>query len=94
GRHVHVENRLKQMAEDACGFEINKAVYKDTSVGFITSGIPYTYVAEAMPNASVLKLGLVHPLPRKLIEEFASKVDKLYIFEELEPLIEEQVKSW
>ncbi len=94
GRHIHVENRLKQMAEDACDFEINRAVYKDTSVGFITSGIPYTYVAEAMPNASVLKLGLVHPLPRKLIEEFAAKVDKLYIFEELEPLIEEQVKSW
>ena len=94
GRHIHVENRLRQMAEDACGFAINKAIYKDTSVGFITSGIPYTYVAEAMPEASVLKLGLVHPLPRKLIEEFASKVDKLYIFEELEPLIEEQVRSW
>lgn len=94
GRHIHVENRLKQMAEDACEFAINKAIYKDTSIGFITSGIPYTYVVEAMPEASVLKLGLVHPLPRKLIEEFASKVDKLYIFEELEPLIEEQVKSW
>lgn len=94
GRHVHVENRLKQMAQDACDFAINKAVYKDTKIGFITSGIPYTYVEEAMPNASVLKLGLVHPLPRKLIEEFASKVEKLYIFEELEPLIEEQVKSW
>ena len=94
GRHVHVENRLKQMAQDACDFAINKAVYKDTKICFITSGIPYTYVEEAMPNASVLKLGLVHPLPRKLIEEFASKVEKLYIFEELEPLIEEQVKSW
>lgn len=94
GRHIHVENRLKQMAEDACEFAINKTIYKDTSIGFITSGIPYTYVVEAMPEASVLKLGLVHPLPRKLIEEFASKVDKLYIFEELEPLIEEQVKSW
>lgn len=82
------------MAQDACDFAINKAVYKDTKIGFITSGIPYTYVEEAMPNASVLKLGLVHPLPRKLIEEFASKVEKLYIFEELEPLIEEQVKSW
>lgn len=93
-RHIHVENRLKQMANDACEFEINKAIYKDTAIGVITSGIPYTYVAEALPNASVLKLGLVHPLPRRLIEEFASKVDTLYIFEELEPLIEEQVKSW
>lgn len=93
-RHPIVEQRLKQMGEDACGMEINRAEYRDTKVGFITSGIPYQYVREAMPEASVLKLGLVHPLPRKLIEEFASKVDKLYIFEELEPVIEEQVKSW
>ncbi len=93
-RHLYVEERLKKMAEDACSLSINKAEYNDTSIGFITSGIPYQYVKEACPNASVLKLGLVHPLPRKLIEEFASKVDKLYIFEELEPVIEEQVKSW
>ena len=47
-----------------------------------------------MPGASVLKLGMVNPLPRKLIEDFASKVEKLYIVEELDPVIEEQVKSW
>ena len=93
-RHVAVEARMKKMAEDACGMSINRAEYRDLSVGFITSGIPYQYVREAMPDASVLKLGLVHPLPRKLIEEFASRVDRLYIFEELEPVIEEQVKSW
>lgn len=94
GRHVYVEQRMKALAEDGCGFAINRAEYRDTSMGFITSGIPYQYVREACPNASVLKLGMVHPLPRKLIEEFASKVDTLYIFEELEPVIEEQVKSW
>lgn len=94
GRHIYVEKRMKAMAEDSCSFEINKAEYNDTSIGFITSGIPYQYVKEACPNASVLKLGMVHPLPKKLIEEFASKVEKLYIFEELEPVIEEQVKSW
>jgi indolepyruvate ferredoxin oxidoreductase alpha subunit len=94
GRHVYVEKRMKAMAQDSSSFEINRAEYNDTSIGFITSGIPYQYVKEACPNASVLKLGMVHPLPRKLIEEFASKVEKLYIFEELEPVIEEQVKSW
>ena len=93
-RHLVVEARLKQMAEDACGFPVNKVEYNDLSVGFITSGIAYQYVKEAMPEASVLKLGIVNPLPRRLIEEFAAKVDKLYIFEELEPVIEEQVKSW
>lgn len=93
-RHLVVEARLKQMAEDACGFPVNKVEYNDLSVGFITSGIAYQYVKEAMPEASVLKLGIVNPLPRRLIEEFAAKVEKLYIFEELEPVIEEQVKSW
>ena len=93
-RHIFVEERLNKMADDANTMEINKVEYNDTSIGVITSGIPYQYVKEALPNASVLKLGLVHPLPKKLIEEFASKVDTLYIVEELEPVIEEQVKSW
>ena len=93
-RHVYVEKRLEDMAKDGCDFPINKVEYNDTSIGFITSGIPYTYVKEVCPAASVLKLGMVNPLPKKLIEEFASKVDKLYIFEELDPVIEQQVKSW
>lgn len=93
-RHKFVEKRLKDMAEDANTMPINKMEINDTSIGVISSGIPYQYVKEVLPNASVLKLGMVHPLPRKLIEEFASKVDKLYIVEELEPVIEEQVKSW
>ncbi len=93
-RHLHVEERMNRLVEDGCDFAINRAEYNDTSIGFITSGIPYQYVKEVFPNASVLKLGMVHPLPKKLIEEFASKVDTLYIFEELEPVIEEQVKAW
>lgn len=93
-RHLYVEERMKRLENDSCDFAINKAEYNDTKIGFITSGIPYQYVKEACPDASVLKLGMVHPLPKKLIQEFASKVDKLYIFEELEPVIEEQVRSW
>lgn len=94
GRHIIVEAREKALSEDGCKFDINRAEYKDTRIGFITSGIPYQYVKEAFPDASVLKLGLVNPLPRKLIEEFAAKVDTLYVIEELDPIIEEQVKSW
>lgn len=93
-RHIHVEDRMKRMEEDGYSFPVNKAEYNDTSIGFITSGIPYQYVKEVFPEASVLKLGVVYPLPKRLIQEFASKVDKLYIFEELEPVIEEQVKAW
>ena len=93
-RHLVVEQRLKDLAEDGYSLDLNKVTYNDTKIGVITSGIPYQYVKEVLPNASILKLGMVHPLPRKLIEEFASKVETLYIVEELEPVIEEQVKSW
>lgn len=93
-RHIAVEERFRRMAEDAVTMDLNKVEYKDPEIGIITAGIPYQYVKEALPTASVLKLGLVHPLPRKLIEEFASRVDRLYIVEELEPVIEEQVRSW
>lgn len=93
-RHLHVEQREIQMSKDGKDFPINKVEYNDTKIGIITSGIPYQYVKEALPEASVLKLGIVNPLPKSLIEEFASKVDTLYIVEELDPIIEEQVKSW
>ena len=93
-RHVEIEKRNKELAEAANTLPINRVEMNDTKIGVITSGIPYQYVKEALPNASVCKLGLVNPLPRKMIEDFASKVDKLYIVEELDPVIEEQVKSW
>lgn len=93
-RHLIVEEMENKLSVDACDFEINRVEMKDSSIGIITSGIPYLYVKEAIPNASVLKLGLVNPLPKKLIEDFASKVDELYIVEELDPVIELQVKSW
>jgi indolepyruvate ferredoxin oxidoreductase alpha subunit len=94
GRHVFVEERMKKMAEEGGSFFVNRMETGDTKIGFITCGIAYQYIKEVCPDASILKLGLVNPLPKKLIEEFAAKVDKLYIFEELEPVIEEQVKSW
>ena len=93
-RHIEIEKRNLELAEAANTLPINKVEMNDTKIGIITSGIPYQYVKEALPEASVLKLGMVNPLPRKLIEDFASKVDMLYIVEELDPVIEEQVKSW
>ncbi len=93
-RHIEIEKRNLELAEAANTLPINVVEMNDTRIGVITSGIPYQYVKEALPDASVLKLGMVNPLPRKLIEDFASKVDTLYIVEELDPVIEEQVKSW
>ena len=94
GRHLVVEARDNKIAEDGCSFPINKMQILDKKIGFITSGIAYQYVKEVCPNASVLKLGLVNPLPKKLIEDFIAQVDTVYIFEELEPVIEEQVRAW
>ncbi len=93
-RHIEIEKRNLELAEAANTLPINRVEMNDRAIGVITSGIPYQYVKEALPNASVLKLGMVNPLPRKLIEDFAAKVEKLYIIEELDPVIEEQVKSW
>ena len=93
-RHIEIEKRNEELAEAANTLPINTVEYRDLSIGVITSGIPYQYVKEALPEASVLKLGMVNPLPKKLIQEFASKVGKLYIVEELDPVIELQVKSW
>lgn len=94
GRHLVVESRELALIKDGGDFPINRVELKDRKIGVITSGIPYQYVKEALPEASVLKLGIVNPLPRKLIEDFASKVETIYIVEELDPIIEEQVKSW
>ena len=94
GRHVVVEERDNRLQIEGCDFPINKVEINDKKIGFITSGIAYQYVKEVCPDASVLKLGLVNPLPKKLIEDFISKVETVYVFEELEPVIEEQVRAW
>ena len=94
GRHLVVEEREKRLAADAKNLSVNKLEMGDKKVGFITAGIAYQYVKEVCPNASVLKLGLVNPLSRELIESFVNQVETVYVFEELEPVIEEQVRAW
>ncbi len=92
GRHPIVEERMAKIAQ--ADLPVNKIEMRDEKIGVICAGVAYQYVREALPDASVLKLGLVNPLPRKLIEEFAAKVEQLYIIEELGPVIEEQVAAW
>lgn len=88
GRHVFVEERMKKLAEFAETTPLNRVEMGDAEVGFITSGTCYQYVKEAFPEASVLKLGLVNPLPAKLIRGFADRVKTLYVVEEHDPVIE------
>ena len=94
-RHRVVEAREIRLAEDANNMPaLNRIEWADRKVGVITSGAAYNYVKEAMPNASVLKLGLAYPMPKKLIEEFAKGVETLYVIEDMEPFYEDTVKAW
>ncbi len=92
-RHAVIEEKMAELAKDACTLPVNRVEMRDTKIGVITSGIPYQYVREALPDASVLKLGMVHPLPEQTIRDFAAQVETLYVVEELDPVIETQVRA-
>lgn len=88
-RHVIVEERQKKLAEFAEISKLNTVEINNTKIGVITSGAAYQYAKEALSDkASYLKLGIVNPLPVELIRDFAKKVDKLYVIEELDDVIE------
>ena len=91
-KHPMVEQRLKDIADFAETFSYNKVSINDDSLGIVTSGIAYQYAKEAMPKASFLRLGMVWPLPEKMIKDFASKVKRLVVIEELDPFLEEAIR--
>ena len=91
--HVAQEKRMAQIEEDSVSSPLNTVEMADTSIGIITSGICYQYVKEALPDVSVLKMGMINPMPKGLIKDFASKVDKLYVIEEGDPFFEEQIRA-
>jgi len=93
-RRLEVQKHMRALSEYAEESPLNRAEMADSSIGIITSGVLYQYVKEVLPQASVLKLGMTHPLPRRLIEGFAAQVDKLYVVEELGPFLEDTIKSW
>ena len=93
-RHPVVEERTRKLTAFAEHCEFNRVEMGDTSIGIITSSTCYQYVKEVFGDkASVLKLGMINPLPEKLILDFASKVDKLVIVEELDPIIENHCRQ-
>ena len=94
-KHPVVEQRIAALTEFAESTELNRVeMAEDKSIGIITSGTCYQYVKEVFGDKiSVLKLGLVYPLPEKLICDFASKVDRVVVIEELDPVIENHCKA-
>ena len=93
GMRVALEARLAELTEAACASRLNGIEWADRKLGIVTSGIAYQYVREVFPEASILKLGWSYPFPDALIREFAEGVEELLIVEELEPILEEHVKS-
>ncbi len=93
-RHPVVEQRTRDLIAYAETSPLNRVEMGDTKVGIITSSTSYQYVKEVFgDNASVLKLGMINPLPEKLILDFAAKVDKLVIIEELDAIIETHCRA-
>ena len=92
-RHLVVEEREKKLAEAVNDSPVNVTELRNPEIGVITSGVCYQYVRDALPEASTLKLGMVYPLPMKKIAAFAKQVKRLIVIEELEGLIEKDIKA-
>ena len=97
GRHLVIEERIRLLAQFAETFPFNRVEWGDTGdemakLGIVTCGVAYQYAREIFPDASILRLGMTYPLPQALIRDFAAKVDRLIVIEELDPFIEEGIR--
>ena len=91
-RVPHMHQRMTDLAEFAETAHLNQIIDGDAALGIVTSGVSYQYVREVFPHAAILKLGLTYPLPAKMLQQFAGRVKKLFVIEELDPFLEENIK--
>jgi len=92
-RHPIIEERLVRLADFAETFPLNRVEWGGRGLGIVTSGVAYQYAREVFPQASFLKLGMTYPLPRNLIRDFAAKVKRLIVIEELDPFLQENIQA-
>lgn len=92
-RHIFVEERMNRLESDIKELGLYKEENIGSKVGIITSGVCYEYVKESGIEANILKLEMINPLPKDLIRDFAKGLEKVYIVEDLESVIEEQVRA-
>jgi indolepyruvate ferredoxin oxidoreductase alpha subunit len=90
-RHPIVLERFRKLQQYCEKTPLNRIEPGRNAVGIITSGVAYQYAREVIPDAWFLKLGMSFPLPQKKLREFASNVRRVYVVEELEPFLEEQI---
>lgn len=92
--HVKLEEKLKKLEQYSNETPLNKIEWGSKKIGVVTSGVAYQYAKDVFgDDASYLKIGFSFPLPMDKIKEFAKEVDTLYVIEELEPFMEEQMKA-
>jgi indolepyruvate ferredoxin oxidoreductase alpha subunit len=91
-KHPVIEERLGLLSQFAETFPFNQVEWRDTDLGIVTCGVAYQYAREVFPQASVLRLGMTYPLPPGLVRDFASRVGRLIVLEELDPFLEEEIK--
>ncbi len=91
-RHPVIEERIVNLSRFAETYPFNRVEMRSTHLGIISGGLAYQYGRDVFPDASVLKLGMVYPLPLRLIQDFCAKMDKVIVLEELDPFIEDQVR--
>ena len=92
-RHVFIEEQHRKLQEYSNDSGLNLIEWAGRKRGIIADGVAYQYVKETCPDDSVLKIGMVWPMPDRLIREFAAGVESLFVVEELDPFIEDYVKS-
>jgi indolepyruvate ferredoxin oxidoreductase alpha subunit len=92
-RHAAVEKRMLRLREFTETFPLNRIEWNSRKLGIVTSGVAYQYAREVFPRASFLRLGMTWPLPEKMIKEFAAGVDRLIVIEELDPFLQDNIKS-
>ncbi len=90
-RRPELEEKLKKLAEFAEEFEGNVVEERDSKIGVVSHGIPYQYVKEVLPSATVFKLGMLYPLPEERLKEFCARFEKVYVVEESEGFIEQEM---
>ena len=92
-RHLVVEAREQRMEDEAASLDLNRVEMRGTALGVVCAGVVYQYVREALPEASILKLGLSYPMDRAAVRDFAARVDKLVVIEELEGIFEQEIAA-
>jgi indolepyruvate ferredoxin oxidoreductase alpha subunit len=92
-RHAEVEKRMLRLAEFTETFPMNRIEWNGRKLGIVSSGVAYQYAREVFPQASFLKLEMTWPLPEKMLKEFAAGVERLIVIEELDPFLQDNIRS-